>query len=185
MKTALSLLLIVVTSLQIVAQVERSGSPPEVAGYRLGADWQTIGRLMPCRSGPDGLLPGEENFANQRYPQLLAELRMCEPSDSVTLHFFRDTLLRISVRFSNSLPRVSPNATWTQHRDWAVETLGMPDSVVARYDERYEWVTAYWDHTRFQWRAVLWNSAGSSHLDLADCELLPVVCEAIGSLLFW
>ncbi len=178
MRAALTLMVLLAAPVRIFAQAEGSGSPPEVAGYRLGADWQNIGRLMPCRSGPNGLTEVQKSTTDRHYPQLLAELRICEPSDSVNLYFFRDTLFRIGIsRFFSNL--AGPTETWNQQKDWAVEMLGKPDSVVARSASDFDWVTAHWDRTRSRWRARLFNAGGCSHFDIAYCEFLPAVCEAI------
>jgi hypothetical protein len=177
MRTLLTLTLLLMAPVQIVAPA--GGSPPEVAGYRLGADWQKIGRLMPCQSGPDGLSGAQKTEATLYYAQLIAELRICDPSDLVHLYFFRDTLFRIRIAFHFSL-RSGPTETWNQQRDWAVETLGEPDSVIARSIGGADWVVAHWDRTRSQWQAELTNYAnGLSFLDMAYCEFLPAVCEAI------
>ena len=182
MKTALTLTLLLVVPAQILAQAERSGSLPQVDGYRLGADWQTIGRLMPCRSGPNGFSEMEKVYAGAFYTELTIDhLRFCEASDSVNLHFYQDTLFRINVVFPPT--NRTPTALWNQTRDWAVRTFGEPDSVVAYSMGDSDFVAALWTNPTRQWKALvvltsgLADQAGTVHL--AHCKFLPAVCEVL------
>ena len=180
MKTALTLTLLLVAPTGILGQDRIAGSLPTVDGYRLGDMWQVVGRLMPCRSGPDGLETMQKAGAELSYPQLLAELRICHPSDTLRLHFFRDTLFRIEIS-GPTVEGESPTATWNRARPWAVATLGVPDSVVAHSGGMGDLVTAHWDSPRAEWQARVTNYAPFAFLDMVYCGFLPAVCEALFS----
>jgi hypothetical protein len=187
MRTALTLAVLLVAPNGVLGQGGVAGPLPTVDGYRLGDTWQAVGRLIPCRSGPNGLNEFDKVYAGAYYPELTIDhVRFCEPSDSVGLHFYQDTLFRINIRFP--LRNGTATAYWNRTRGWAVRTLGEPDSVVASSMVGTDFVTAHWTNPKRQWQAQLQFASGiveGGTLHLAHCKFLPAVCEVLFSPRSW
>lgn len=183
MRTALTLAVLLVAPNGVLGQGGGAGPLPAIDGYRLGDMWQAVGRLIPCRSGPNGLNEFDKVYAGAYYPELTIDhLRMCEASDSVTLHFYEETLFRINIGFPPA--ERTPTAYWNRTRDWAVRMFGEPDSVVASSLVNSDFVTAHWTNPKRQWQAKLQFASGiveGGTLHLAYCKFLPAVCGLLFS----
>lgn len=119
----------------LAASCSRQNSAPLVAlaGYRLGATWQTTGRSLPCQSQPPSGL--DQLALRYRYSPLARakDARWCSPSDSVILLFAADTLVDITVRIRKSSD--APELTWRASLSpMLLAVLGAPDSVTTRVD---------------------------------------------------
>ena len=70
MRTALALAIFLAAPTRVLGQGGGAGPLPTIDGYRLGDTWQAVGRLIPCRSAPNGLSEFDKVHAGAYYPEL-------------------------------------------------------------------------------------------------------------------
>ena len=105
---------------------ERKTEQPSLAGFSLGATWQTTGQSLPCHSVPT-------SYEERLDAGLHTHTKWCEPADSVTLLFSSDTLIAIRVRVAQG--REQPEAIWRDRLDHSLAPLlGAPDSVTTNFE---------------------------------------------------
>lgn len=117
---------------------EHQATVASLAGYVLGATWQKVGQSLPCHSTPNAGY--DLVWSRYRYLGLTGDLKWCDPADTVTLLFSRDTLVDITVQVPKG--RDSPEVIWrTRLGPTLTSSLGAPDSVTTRLEPR-QWIDA-------------------------------------------
>lgn len=168
---------------------------PTIGGHTLGESWSGANRRLPCRATNDK----EKETGELLWPQLVPDIRVCEPHDSLRLEFARDSLFRVLVQPSGE--NVDPRTKWRELGPWAVQTLGgEPDSVSitappdssSQYVPNYYSVVAYWSHgSRPDWMVRIHitghdgyvlggrKQAGYSgvSIDYYGCVVFGLVCD--------
>jgi hypothetical protein len=157
------------SNLAVPVAGQDSISIPELGGFRIGDAWAAMGRSIPCRA------PINPEHETLLWPDLAADRRDCEPSDSVILYFARDTLFAIGVQFSAA--EAGPRQHWAEVARALEPLFGLPDSVTitpppepkdpSQTDEpRYMWIHGFWTGSATRpWvaRVTIWGHDSYIH----------------------
>jgi len=166
--------------LLVLAAAQQNTGMPMVAGFRLGDAWDDVGGpQMQCRSS-DSLGADEEWARLWLGPEVVRHLKICEPADTASLWFVRDTLVHLVVTIA--VTRQSTLTHWSQIEVWLATTFGAPDELVMTVGR--DVISGYWDRSDSRiWRLEVRLSAdrqgrSGGFLQHSDCSRVP--CEPRG-----